>query len=82
MRITCVAANHPLRDLKFRRLTRRLHRLGERPIGELLIELAIAHDIEGDVLRRLEKFAEFDERVLDVFDGRRWPPLPIHEVAA
>jgi hypothetical protein len=62
-------------------LTRRLHRLGERPVGELLLELIEHHGIEPDVLHRLKRFAEIDERLLDAFDGRRWPPLSIARVA-
>jgi hypothetical protein len=65
---------------RFRRLTLRLHALGRRPVGELLIELAAAHGIGDDVLDRLEKFAEIDEQILDAYDGRRWPPVPLEVV--
>jgi hypothetical protein len=32
------------RDLRFRQLTRRLHRLGERPVGEALLAVAQGRD--------------------------------------
>jgi hypothetical protein len=47
-------------DARFRRLVRHLHRLGPRPVGELLLEFADAYGIEGDILARLEKLAELD----------------------
>jgi hypothetical protein len=65
---------------RFRHLTRRLHRLGERPIAELLLELARDHDLEREIVAKLESFAEIDERLLDWADGRRWPPAPLARV--
>jgi hypothetical protein len=74
-------AQHLRLSPRVRHLTRRLHRLGDRPVGELLLELIEYHGIEADVVARLEKFAEIDERLLDPFGGRRWPPAPIARVA-
>src|SRR5688500_9601844 len=48
------------RDARFRHLVHRLHQLGPRPAGELLLELADAYGIESDILARLEKLAELD----------------------
>jgi hypothetical protein len=67
---------------RFRRLVDLLHQLGPRPTGELLIELATAHGIEGDILDRLERMARLDPAMVALVDAREWPPLPMHEVAA
>jgi hypothetical protein len=69
------------RDPKFRRMVTRLHRLGPRPVGELLLELIEAHGIEADVLARLEDYATLDPAMVDRLDGRDWPPLPIRRAA-
>jgi hypothetical protein len=66
---------------RFRGLTQHLHQLGPRPVGELLLALADAHGIEGDILARLEKFAELDPVAVARLGGRTWPPVPLSEVA-
>jgi hypothetical protein len=48
-------SQHLRADPRFRRLVDRLHQLG--PLGELLIEIAVAHQIEGGILDRLERMA-------------------------
>jgi hypothetical protein len=48
---------------------------------ELLLELADAYGIEGDILARLEKFAELDPVAVARLGGRTWPPVPLSEVA-
>jgi hypothetical protein len=68
-------------DPRFRRLTERLWRLGPRPTGELLLEIAAAHGLEADVLDRLERFARIDPALVARLDSRDWPPLPLSEVA-
>jgi hypothetical protein len=61
------------RNPRFHRLTCALHRLGPRPLGELLIEIAEAHGIEGDVLARLELFAGLDPITVRTVEARDWP---------
>jgi hypothetical protein len=71
---------HLRRCPRFHHLTQHLHRLGERPVGELLIELARYHELEHEIVAKLEEFAEIDPALLDWADGRRWPPAPMRVV--
>jgi hypothetical protein len=68
-------------DPRFRQLTDRLWRLGPRPTGELILEIAAAHGFEAEVLDRLERFARIDPALVAGVDARDWPPLPSSEVA-
>ena len=51
-----MSALDPRDALRFRRLVRHLHRLGPRPTGELLCEVA---DDRDRLLERLEHLAQF-----------------------
>jgi hypothetical protein len=66
---------------RFRGLTEHLHQLRPRSVGELLLELADPHGIEGDILARLEKFADLDPVAVARLRSRTWPPLPPSEMA-
>jgi hypothetical protein len=59
-----------------------LHRLGPRPVGELLISLAVEHSIEAEILARLERFGRLDPATVARIEARDWPALPLHGVAA
>ena len=52
------------------RLVRHLHRLGERPILELLNELDRAHDIGIDLDRRLEQYGRLNPGIVEAIGGR------------
>jgi hypothetical protein len=66
----------PQASPRFRHLVRRLHALGPRPVGELLLELARAHGIADDIARRLEVYAALDPTVVAALDGQDWPSIP------
>jgi hypothetical protein len=61
-------------------LVHRLHRLGPRPLGELLLELGRVHQIEADVTWRLERIAMLDPAVVAALGGRDWPRAPLELV--
>jgi hypothetical protein len=63
--------------LRFRHLTERLHALGPRPVGELLIEVAAGRDL----LDALEEHSWLDPELVARLDARCWPPLPLARVA-
>jgi hypothetical protein len=63
-------------NLRFRRLTARVHELGPRPCAEVMLAVAQGRDL----VSVLESFAEIDEQLLDEFQGRTWPPLPMRVV--
>jgi hypothetical protein len=58
------------RDLRFRQLTRRLYRLGERPVGEALLAVAQGRD----PLEVLEEYAALDPEFVRYVGARDWPP--------
>ena len=57
------------RDLRFHRLTERLHRLGPRPVGELLLEVAAGRDL----LEALEEYVALDPAAVARLGARDWP---------
>jgi hypothetical protein len=59
------------RCARFRRLTERLHRLGPRPVGELLLEVANGRDL----IEALEEYARLDPALVRRLDARDWPPV-------
>jgi hypothetical protein len=64
-------------DLRFRYLTARLHQLGMRPCGELLLEVATVRDL----IDALEEYAGLDQELVARLDARCWPLVPIARVA-
>jgi hypothetical protein len=57
------------RDPRFHRLCERLHGLGPRPLGDLLLEVA-----EGrDLLEVLEEYSRLDPFRVTRLGGRDWP---------
>ena len=64
--------------LRFRRLVRHLHRLGPRPVGELLLEVAADQD---ELLRRLEDLARWDPAVVAWLGADDWRDILPRRVA-
>lgn len=58
-------------DARLRHLARRLHALGERPLYELLRELAAG----ADLIERLEVYADLPGDLIAAFNGDRLPEL-------
>jgi hypothetical protein len=54
---------------RFRRLTERLHRLGPRPVGELLLEVANGRDL----IAALEDYAQLNAVAVARLGARDWP---------
>ena len=56
-----VAAGAPphIRELRFERDVAHLHRLGPRPVAELLRELADVHGLANDIEVRLARYARY-----------------------
>jgi hypothetical protein len=61
---------HLRRCPRFHPLTERLHQLGPRPLGELLIEVAAG----GDLLDTLERYARRSRKFVRHVGPRDWPP--------
>jgi hypothetical protein len=64
-------------DPSYRHLTDSLWRLGLRPFGELLLEVAASRDLST----ALEEDAALDPRTVAIVGARDWPPVPIARVA-
>jgi hypothetical protein len=64
------------------RRQRQIERICRTPrlVAELLAELGRYHEIEADVERRLERYAELDLHVLHGVGGDRFPPSPLRLV--
>jgi hypothetical protein len=69
------------RDLRFQRLTQHLHRLGPRPVAELLLELARDHGLEGAIMAKLEVYSTLAPSLVERLGGRDWAPPPLWRVA-
>jgi hypothetical protein len=63
-------AQHLRQSPRFHRLTERLHALGPRPVGELLLKV-----VDGrDLIEALEEYAKLDPAAVARLGGRDWPP--------
>jgi hypothetical protein len=65
--------------LRRRNLVWHLHQLGERTV-DVLLEVAKAHDIEADIIARLERYGQLSRDTLAALGADRSPPLPLHLV--
>ncbi len=60
-------------DRLYREQVRHLHRLGPRPVGELLGEVvAVYPQTRAFVLARLDRYGELDPALLGWFGGADW----------
>lgn len=70
-----------LNDLNFRRRVQRLHRIGPRPIGELLLELAEVSGRRTWLDMRLVEYGHIDGDALADLGANDWPTAPLHLVS-
>jgi len=66
--------------LRRQRQVERLHRLGARPLFELLQQLDRDHDLGGDLDRQLERYARLDPDLLREIGADRFAPMPLRVV--
>ncbi len=59
----------PIPRARLRHLARRIHRLGERPLYELFVELDAGADLE----ERLERYGRLDPDFIKAFGGDALP---------
>lgn len=69
-----------IQDIEFRRKTQRLHAKGPRLIAELLAELAASHGLGTVIDLSLDRYLALDDTALDITNGHKLPPDPLHEV--
>jgi hypothetical protein len=68
---------------RFRLLTARLHRLGERPVGQVLAAALdrLSPEDQADVLQLAEEIATWPPGTIAALGADRWPPPPLTLVA-
>ena len=59
---------------RFEHMVKHLHRLGPRPLAELLAEIATATGEPGLIADRLQAYAGLDPEILRAVGGDRFPP--------
>ncbi len=67
-------------DLRRRRKVQRLHRLGDRVLGEFLAELGADRGIATVIDQKLDTYIELDPEVLEAAGGDEFWPVPLHGV--
>ena len=74
------AAEDLVDDLRFHRLVERLHRLGPRATGELLIEIGEQRLCRTFIDQRLETYAALDPETVRAVAGDQFPRPPLYGV--
>ena len=70
-----------LHDVRYRLLVRRLCALGERPVGELLLEVIGGDErLRDDVFALLERYTRLTPEQVQAVGADVFPPVPLHEV--
>ncbi len=75
-----VSTAQGLAGTRFERQVVRVHALGPRPLGELLIEIASHTGQSSFIAHRLEEYARLDRDILRALGADRFPPMPLEVV--
>jgi hypothetical protein len=67
-------------DIRLRRDVARLHRLGARPLYELLVELGAKHMIRAAIEERVARYADLDPTLLRELGGNIFAASPLRRV--
>ncbi len=67
----------PLTGPHFERAIEHLHRLGPRPLAELLIEIAKATGEPGLIADRIAAYAALDPEIVRFVGGNHFPKMPL-----
>jgi hypothetical protein len=70
-----------LDDIRFQRAVKRLHRLGERPLGAFPAELSGRLMIRTEVEQLLAVYSRLDPTMVEAVGADRFAPIPLHEVS-
>ncbi len=65
---------------RFEYMVEHLHRLGPRPIAELLIEIARCTGHSSLIADRIQAYAGLDRELVRALGGDRFPPMPLEVV--
>ncbi len=67
-------------NLAFRRTVERIHRLGPRPLAELLAEIGEQRLCRTYLEQRIRRYADIDPEHLVALDAEGFPRPPLYEV--
>ena len=67
-------------DLRFRRQVQRLHRQGDRVLGEFLAELGAERSIMTLIDQKLDRYTELEPEALEAAGGDGFWPVPVRKV--
>lgn len=67
--------------LRRRHHVQQVHRLGDRVLDEMLIEIGNEYGIATGINQTVERYAALDPEALKLAGGDHFPPAPIHEVS-
>ena len=67
-------------DLRRRRQVQRLHRRGDRVLGEFLAELGAEFSIQTPIDKKLDTYAEIESEALETAGGDEFWQPPLYEV--
>ena len=76
---TIVAAD-VVADLQFRRQVERLHRLGDRVLGEFLAEIGAELGVQTPIDAKLARYAELEPEAIEAAGGGGFWPVPLRKV--
>jgi len=69
-----------LDDIRLQRAVARLHKLGPRPLFEMLIELGARHLLRTEIEAAVNRYVALDPELLFAIDADTLPPAPVHVV--
>ena len=67
-------------DLRFHRKVEKVHALGPRPYGELLMEIGEQRGCRTFIDQRLKAYAELDPKIIKALGADKFPRPPLHQV--
>ncbi len=62
---------------RFEYMVEHLHRLGPRPVAELLVEIATVTGEPGLIADRIQAYAGLDPEIVRALGADRFPPMPL-----
>ncbi len=61
----------------FEHMVECLHRLGPRPLAEMIVEIATVTGEAGLVVGRVQEYSALDPEIVRALGGDQFPPMPL-----
>lgn len=72
-----VSTAQDLAGPRFEHMVECLHRLGPRPLAEMIVEIATVTGEAGLIADRLQAYAGLDPEIIRFLGADRFPPMPL-----